>query len=109
MTIYHIALSTDWKKAKDNTDFYQCESLQTEGFIHCSTREQIIPVANRFYKGMEGLILLKIDDDKVEAEIKYENLEGGDELFPHIYGTLNLDAVIMESEFTPEADGYFTL
>ncbi len=54
-------------------------------------------------------MLLVIDTDKVDAEIIYENLEGGDQLFPHIYGHLNCDAVVKVVDFEPDADGYFAL
>ena len=80
-----------------------------EGFIHCSTHEQVIQVANARFRGQSGLVLLFIDADKVAAEIIYENLEGGPQLFPHIYGELNVDAVAQVAEFAPDADGFFTL
>ena len=54
-------------------------------------------------------MLLFIDPDKVEAEIIYENLEGGEQLFPHIYGELNVDAVVKVAQFEPDAEGYFSL
>ena len=80
-----------------------------EGFIHCSTRDQVIQVANARFRGQSGLVLLLIDSDKVTAEIIDENLEGGPQLFPHIYGELNTDAVAQVAEFAPDADGFFTL
>jgi len=80
-----------------------------EGFIHCSTREQVIQVANVRFLGQSGLVLLCIDSEKVAAEIVYENLEGGPQLFPHIYGELNANAVVRTAEFEPDAAGYFTL
>ena len=54
-------------------------------------------------------MLLCIDTDKVTAEIRYENLEGGRELFPHIYGEINTDAVVQVEEFEPGSQGYFAL
>ncbi len=80
-----------------------------EGFIHCSTREQVIQVANARFQGQSGLVLLCIDTEKVAAEIVYENLEGGPQLFPHIYGELNTNAVVRAAEFEPDAAGYFAL
>ena len=81
----------------------------TDGFIHCSTRDQVIAVANARFRGQPGLILLLIDTDKVRPEIVYENLEGGADLFPHIYGELNTDAVGEVAPFEPGDDGYFQL
>jgi uncharacterized protein (DUF952 family) len=81
----------------------------TDGFIHCSTRDQVIKVANARFRGREGLVLLLIDTDRVGPEIVYENLEGGSELFPHIYGELNTDAVAEVASFEPGSDGFFEL
>lgn len=80
-----------------------------EGFIHCSTRAQVIQVANARFQGQSGLVLLCIQTEKVAAAIVYENLEGGQQLFPHIYGELNTDAVVRTAEFAPDAAGLFTL
>lgn len=80
-----------------------------EGFIHCSTRKQVITVANARFRGQQGLVLLLIDTDKVKPEIVYENLEGGAQLFPHIYGKLNTDAVVEVATFKPGADDCFKL
>ena len=50
-----------------------------------------------------------IDPNQVVAEIRYENLDIGDNLFPHIYGPLNIDAVTNILEFVPDNNGVFTL
>jgi uncharacterized protein (DUF952 family) len=83
--------------------------VATEGFIHCSTPEQVLRVANARFRGREDLVLLLIDSGMIAAEIRYENLEGGNERFPHIYGPLNLEAVINVLDFEPQADGTFLL
>ncbi|HMQ67626.1 MAG TPA: DUF952 domain-containing protein [Ignavibacteria bacterium] len=90
--IYHITNLTNWLKAS-GCKYYEPVSLETEGFIHCSPKEMIIEVANSFYRGQKDLLLLSIDESKVESKIIREDLyEHGFE-FPHIYGPLNLDAV----------------
>lgn len=63
-------------------------------------------MANRFFANQTGLVLLCIDSDRLQAEIKYEGLET-QELFPHIYGDLNVDAVLIVLEFEPYGDGKF--
>ena len=80
-----------------------------EGFVHCSRLDQVVKVADIRFRGQKGLVLLCIDTDKVTAEIRYENLEGGRELFPHIYGEINTDAVVQVAEFEPGVNGHFTL
>ncbi len=66
-------------------------------------------MANTRFRGRTDLLLLSIDTDRVSAEIRYENLEGGEQLFPHIYGELAHEAVIRVAEFKPEAHGRFKL
>jgi uncharacterized protein (DUF952 family) len=69
----------------------------------------VVQVADARFRGQSGFVLLFIDVDKVVPEIIYENLEGGQQLFPHIYGELNVDAVLHAAPFEPDADGFFTL
>jgi uncharacterized protein (DUF952 family) len=107
-TILHIARKTDWEQARAEGS-YRADTLASEGFIHCSTPEQVIPVANHLFRGQPDLVLLVIDRDKVRAPIRDENLEGGTTLYPHIYGPLNLDAVRSVLDFPPRADGSFEL
>jgi uncharacterized protein (DUF952 family) len=104
--IFHITRREAWPRAVAE-GIYLTETFETEGFIHCSTREQVAEVANARFRGRQDLALLFIDTDKVAAEILYENLEGGRQMFPHIYGALNVDAVVKVTDFEPGADGYF--
>jgi uncharacterized protein (DUF952 family) len=106
MLILHIARHEDWEQALIKGE-YSPESLTFEGFIHCSTPEQIIRVANANFKNKRGLVLLCIDSSKVKADIRFET--GGYEYYPHIYGALNLDAVVKTCELEPGLDGNFTL
>ena len=105
-TIYHITTREAWEESITEGS-YRPEAFADEGFIHCSTREQVVGVADARFRGRSGLVLLRIDTDRVAAEIVYENLEGGRELFPHIYGGLNARAVVEVLEFEPGADGRF--
>jgi len=105
MMIWHITNPADWTKAQADGE-YRADSLLSEGFIHCSTTAQIAATANRFYAGQTGLIALMIDDSKAKAPIRYEDLNAG-ELFPHIYGPLNLDAVVIAIVYEPGSDGRF--
>jgi uncharacterized protein (DUF952 family) len=103
--ILHIAAKDKWtKEAKE----YRADTLETQGFIHCSTPEQVIEVANYLFSERNDLLLLVIDEEKVQAHIKYED-GGNGKFYPHIYGPLNTDAVISVLEFKPEKDGLFTL
>ncbi|MDX2244774.1 MAG: DUF952 domain-containing protein [Leptolyngbyaceae cyanobacterium bins.302] len=104
--IFHITTSKDWQQAQQAGE-YRAASLETEGFIHCSNADQVAWVANNFYRAVPDLVLLQIDPSKLTAELRYDEIETGDR-FPHIYGALNLDAVVHVLEFAPQADGTFS-
>lgn len=104
--IFHITHSHQWEEAKQ-VQSYRGDTLDTEGFIHCSTLPQVTRSANKFFAGKTGLLLLCIDSDKVQSAIKYEEAAG--ELFPHIYGPLNVGAVVKVVDFAAGEDGKFEL
>jgi uncharacterized protein (DUF952 family) len=106
--ILHITNRDDRDQARASGSF-RADTLGTQGFIHCSTPQQVIRAANSLFQGQHDLVLLCIDSSKVAAGIEHENLEGGDELFPHLYGPLNLEAVVSVLDFEPQADGTFIL
>ena len=68
----------------------------------------MLAVANHLFHGRADLVLLRIDSRRVEHEIRYENLEGGTELYPHLYGPLTLGAVVVSGPFPPDENGRFT-
>ena len=104
--IFHIAQLEDWRCAEKQGE-YRIPGLLAEGFIHCSTVKQFIPVAHRLFKGRKDLILLEIDETLVQAPIKYEGETA--EKFPHIYGPINLGAVNRTHEFVAQSDGTFLM
>jgi uncharacterized protein (DUF952 family)/uridine phosphorylase len=104
----HITTYQAWVQAQQR-GHYQTPSLQQEGFIHCSTPRQTLGVANSMFHGERGLVLLCIDEDKVASAISYEDCYETGQEFPHIYGPLNLEAVVRVVPFTPDADGKFAL
>jgi uncharacterized protein (DUF952 family) len=107
--ILHITTKTLWNMAQ-GLGRYSAPSLASEGFIHCSTPSQVVATAERFYAGQHGLILLVIDSERIQPEVKYEaGTDKPDESFPHIHGTLNLDAVTRVLDFEPDAAGHWTL
>ncbi len=106
--IYHITTRMEWQKAR-LLQAYMADSLVTEGFIHCSTKEQILGTANLYFKGRQDLVILCIETDRVQAPIQYEHPEGDPRSFPHIYGPLSIKAVLYAVDFPPEPDGNFKL
>jgi uncharacterized protein (DUF952 family) len=113
--IYHITSRQAWQEAQQRGD-YRAESLDREGFIHCSTETQILPVAGNFYKGQSGLLLMKIDPALLASELRWEPPAGGappgvleDDLFPHVYGPINLDAVVKVYDLDADPDGSYKI
>ena len=108
--IYHIATASDWAQAQaagEYTTSTRGRTLAEEGFIHCSTADQVAEVANMVYQGVPDLLLLAIDTGRVRPEIRIEQVAGSAEPFPRIYGPLNLDAVVEARRFEPGPDGRF--
>jgi len=91
IAIYHVTTRSTWDQAL-STGKYQSDSLQSQGFIHCSEKGQIPAVIERYFAGQKGLVILKITPEKIGAKIVYEG-PGEGEKFPHIYGMLPIDAV----------------
>lgn len=106
--ILHIARESDWLSAVP-LGAYRADSLQTEGFIHCSTLEQVLGPANAMFHGQDGLVLLCIDPEQVAAPIVYEDCYESGQAFPHIYGPLEVEAVTAVIPFPPQEDGSFIL
>ena len=91
MFIYHIVLPEMWETVKNNST-YSADSLETEGFIHCSYDHQLDDVIERYYLSAPKLVILKLDVNKLTSKLVSEPSTGG-EVYPHIYGPINLDAV----------------
>ncbi len=143
--IFHIT-PRDAALAARHTGEYRAESLSSEGFIHFSGLHQVLGVAQRFYAGQHGLVILAVEPSRLKAELKYEapahpsrspgqalaafraveppgnedfsrdkrlsdnsNLDPAGDMFPHLYGPLNFDAVVAMYDFEPNPDGNFSL
>ncbi|HEV2685952.1 MAG TPA: DUF952 domain-containing protein [Actinomycetota bacterium] len=103
--IFHLTTRAAWDEAA-RVGGYRADTLATEGFIHCSSGDQVADVANVRFRGQDDLVLLWIDPARVRAEIKYEEASDGSGVFPHIYGELNTDAVARVTDYA-EIDGSF--
>jgi glutathione S-transferase len=109
--IYHIATRADWERARADGEYTRSsvdKTLAEEGFIHASQSAQVAGTANRFYRDVPGdLVLLVIDPGLLRAEVRYEDVPGAELPFPHIYGPLNVDAVVAARPFAAGPDGLF--
>ena len=92
MFIYHIVLPEHWNSL-DAANDYAAESLETEGFIHCSYTEQLDAVLDRYYADAKNALILEIDTDKLSSRL-VEEPSTNNEIYPHIYGSINRDAIV---------------
>lgn len=110
-TIVIIAQQSVWPQAQKSGEYTQStidSTLEEVGFIHCSFPDQTLEIANRHFSDRNNLVLLLIDEDKVQASIKHEGaLSGRAGTFPHIYGPLNIDAVYSVVPLEKDKDGVF--
>lgn len=114
--IYHIVTEAEFLDCF-NGDVYIPPSLAEWGFIHCALKPSVVPVANDFFAMVtENLLLLEIDPDRLEAQVKYESatpVSGGGvshlesaTVFPHIYGAINSSAIVGIAVLEKSAQGY---
>lgn len=113
--IYHITSRAEWAAAQAKGS-YTAPSLETEGFIHNSSREQILKVANAFYRGEDDLVILCINDAELASTLVWEApahpdpdrapRDIDDELFAHVYGAISTHAVVNVVDFPEGADGF---
>ena len=114
--ILHLVSRESWLEAKSQRQLV-APSVATEGFAHCSTEHQIVDVANKYYRGAKDMVLINIDPAQLTSELKFEppaHIDGSpalphEALFPHIYGPINLNAVIDVIEFACDEQGTFSL
>jgi uncharacterized protein (DUF952 family) len=90
--IYHVTQKAAWEKALQNGS-YEAPSLHTEGFIHASAINQVTGVLERYFENQPNLVLLHIDENKLTSPVKYQLATSVEEIFPHIFGPININAV----------------
>ena len=91
MKIYHIVLPDVWAAQRPEVA-YQADSLESEGFIHCSFDEQLDAVLDRYYPNAGQVLILEIETDKLTSKFVAEP-STNDEIYPHIYGPINAEAI----------------
>lgn len=96
--IYHLTEPDRWAQSLADgvhTGSSRGVELAQEGYIHCSTAEQWPAVVERFYSDAEELLLLHVDETKLESPLVHEQLGDAPAAFPHVYGPIPLAAVVM--------------
>lgn len=104
MIILHCLRKDTWEAIKDKPVFGE-ESVAAEGFIHCSSIEYFWRVAPNFRDIADELALLCIDTEKLTSPLKWEDGDNSGREYPHIYGPVNLDAVVAVLPYRKDKDG----
>ncbi|HEY0654302.1 MAG TPA: DUF952 domain-containing protein [Chryseosolibacter sp.] len=89
--IYHITTEKEWADSAAKAE-YAPAAFEKEGFIHASRLNQLEGVMQRYYSGRADLLLLCIEERKLQCDLIYEP-SANKELYPHLYGKLNKDAI----------------
>ena len=109
--ILHFCSTAAWEAARE-AGSYRADTLDGQGFIHLSTARQVHVPATFLVRGRTDQVLLEVDETRLDAELRWEPGDPPNaelDPFPHLYGPLNLDAVVAVHPFPPNADGSFTL
>ncbi len=91
--IYHLTQKKNWEEALTR-GFYDAPSLYSEGFIHCSEKDQVQASLDRYFKNLSEILVLSIDENRLQSKLQYDFSNSVNQNFPHIYGPLNIDAVV---------------
>ena len=91
--IYHLTTRQEWLQAQREGQ-YEAPSLAAEGFIHSSEERQVSGVLERYFQGQTDLLKLSIDTERLTSPLYYDWSPSLEDTFPHIYGPINLDAVV---------------
>ena len=114
--ICHITTRAAWYSAQASGRFISPE-FNEYGFIHCSTPEQVLLVANAFFAGETGRVLLVIDPTRLTSPVRWEPPHSTGRLpdftrnavFPHVYGPIDVNAVVRVVDLVPGETGIFVL
>jgi uncharacterized protein (DUF952 family) len=107
--IYHIALASDWEAALEAGEYRVSSlgrTLEQEGFIHASTAEQVRDVADAVYADVrEPLVLLTVDERRLTVPLQWDAVPGAAEPYPHLYGPLDVAAVVLATPLQRDHEG----
>jgi uncharacterized protein (DUF952 family) len=107
-TIYKICPASAWREAERQGVYQGSADDLRDGFIHFSSASQVAETAKKYFFGQKGLFLVAVDADALGQALRWEPSRN-DELFPHLYGELDLGAVTDVMELRARSDGYHDL
>ena len=102
--VYKICPAAALQQARKRGRYDGSADDRRDGFIHLSARHQVAGTLAKFFAGQGDLVLLAVNPDRLGAELRWEPSRDG-ELFPHLYGTLDVDHVISVELLRLQEDG----
>jgi uncharacterized protein (DUF952 family) len=106
--IYHIAEKDEWSACQNKAEYIP-KRYNKDGFVHCSDDCQVERIANSMFRTKAEIMLLKINPTKLNARTIYESPQGTTEKFPHVYGTINKQAIVKVSQLSCDKNGEFKI
>jgi uncharacterized protein (DUF952 family) len=103
-TIYKICSASAWREAERQGVYRGSADDMRDGFIHFSTASQVAETARKHFFGRTGLFLVEVDADALGRRLRWERSRNN-ELFPHLYGELDLGAVRAVNNLNARSDG----
>lgn len=103
--IFHLMVPAAWEQAQRDgaiTMSTRDVTLAEHGFVHCSFGSQLAATAARFFGDLEQVVVLRIDPDRLTSPLVVEDLVGAGDEFPHVYGPIDLDAVLDARVTSPQ-------
>jgi uncharacterized protein (DUF952 family) len=104
--IFHLTLPEHWEQAQRDgaiTMSSRDVTLADEGFVHCSFGEQLAMTAARIFGDLDEIVVLRIDPDLLASPVVVEDLYGSGQEFPHVYGPIEVAAVVEARRTSPLA------
>jgi len=103
--IVHALSRSDWHSFQEQGEYHP-DSLDSQGFVHCSKPGQIVVVADINHPDSDEMVLLLLDESRLDSPVRYETSGDGASAFPHVYGPLTLDGVVDSFSFEQDETGY---
>ena len=103
--IYKICPASAWREAERQGVFRGSADDIRDGFIHFSAASQVAETARKHFFGQAGLFLIAVDADALGSALRWERSRH-EELFPHLYGELDLGAVVSVFSMHTRSDGF---
>jgi uncharacterized protein (DUF952 family) len=103
---YRLATPAEWARSRVSGTLAWSDADRRDGYFHLSTERQVLATAQRHFTEGSELYALEIDGVALAERVKFEaSLSGGDELFPHFYGTVDAASVLGARLLRRDASG----